>query len=42
MFPPLIRKNDSQARWLIGTVSFVIFSVIVILGRVKVDADPGY
>lgn len=42
MFPPLIRKNDSQARWLIGTVSFVIFSAIVILGRVKVDADPGF
>jgi putative membrane protein len=42
MLPPLLAKNDSQAKWLIGVVSLVIFTAIVILSRVKVDVDPGF
>ena len=42
MLPPLLAKNDSQAKWLIGIVSFVIFTAIVILSRVKIDVDPGF
>jgi len=39
---PLLRKNDSLARLLIGIVSAVLFVAVVILGRVKVDVDPGF
>lgn len=42
MLPPLLQKNDSQARWLIGIVSFVIFTAIVILSRVKLEVDLGF
>ena len=42
MLPPLLQKNDSQATWLIGIVSFVIFTAIVILSRVKLEADLGF
>lgn len=42
MLPPLLSKNDRSAKWLIGIVSFVIFTVIVILSRVKLDVDPGF
>lgn len=42
MLPPLLQKNDSQARWLIGIVSFVIFTAIVILSRVKLEANLGF
>jgi len=42
MLAPVIQKNDRKAKLLIATVSFVVFSVIVILGRVKLDIDPGF
>jgi putative membrane protein len=42
MLPPLLEKNDSQAKWLIGVVSFVIFATIVILSRVKIEAELGF
>ena len=42
MLPPLLAKNDSQARWLIGIVSFVIFTAMVILSRVKLEAELGF
>lgn len=42
MLPPLIQRNDRKYRWLIGIFSFVIFIVIVILGRVKLDVDTGF
>lgn len=42
MLPPLIQRNDRKYRWLIGIFSFVIFVVIVILSRVKLDVDPGF
>ena len=42
MLPPLLAKNDSRAKWLIGIVSFVIFTAIVILSRVKLNIDLGF
>ena len=42
MLPPLLAKNDSQAKWLIGIVSFVIFTAILILSRVKLNVDVGF
>lgn len=42
MLPPLLQKNDSQARWLIGVVSFVLFTAIVILSRVKLEVELGF
>ena len=37
MLEPTLPKNDKQARWLIGIFSVVVFSAVVILGRVKLD-----
>lgn len=47
LLPPTIKKNDRQARWVIGIFSFVVFAVIVSLGglpRLEVDLgfDPHY
>jgi putative membrane protein len=42
MFPPIITKNDGRAKLFIGVVSFVIFTAIVILSRVKLDVDLGF
>ena len=42
MINPVIKKNDKLAAWLIGTVSVVVFVVVVILGRVKVEVDLGF
>jgi putative membrane protein len=42
MLPPLLAKNDFQAKWLIGIVSFVIFTAILILSRVKLNVDVGF
>lgn len=37
MLPPVIKKNDIKARWLIGIFSFVVFAVIVALGKIKLN-----
>jgi putative membrane protein len=42
MFPPRLTKNDRQAKLLIGVVSFVIFTAIVILSRVKLEVDLNF
>ncbi len=39
---PSIQKNDKQAKWLIGIFSFVVFAVVVLLGRVKLDVNLGF
>ena len=36
------KKNDKQARIFIITVSIVVFAAVVILGRVKLNLDPGF
>jgi putative membrane protein len=42
MLPPSINKNDKRAGWLIGIFSVVVFSVVVLLGRVKLAVDLGF
>jgi putative membrane protein len=42
MLPPVLAKRDNYARWLILTVSFVIFAVIVLLSRIKLQVDLGF
>lgn len=37
MLQPAIAKNDKEAKWLIGIFSVVVFTAVVILGRVKLD-----
>ncbi|MBE7172958.1 MAG: DUF420 domain-containing protein [Williamsia sp.] len=41
--PPALRKNDRKAGWLIGIFSFVVFAVVVSLGRFKLsDVNLGF
>lgn len=43
MLAPSIKKNDKQARLLIGIFSFVVFAVVVSLGAIpKVEVDLGF
>lgn len=42
MLLPSIQKNDRLANWLIGIFSVVVFVVVVVLGRVKLDIDMGF
>jgi putative membrane protein len=39
---PAIKKNDPKAKLLIGVVSFVVFAAVVILSKVKLEADLGF
>lgn len=42
MLPASINKNDKQARWLIGIFSVVVFGVIVLLSRYKLQVELGF
>ena len=42
MLPPAFKKNDTQAKWLIGIFSFVVFTVVVLLSRFKLNVDLGF
>lgn len=42
MLQASLQKNDKQAKWLIGIFSFVVFSAVVALGRVKLNVDVGF
>lgn len=42
MLQATITKNDKKAKWLIAIFSFVVFSAVVVLGRVKLNVDPGF
>lgn len=42
MLPPVLAKKDNYARWLILTVSFVVFAIVVLLSRVKLNVDLGF
>lgn len=42
MLQASIEKNDKQAKWLIGIFSFVVFTAVVVLGRVKLNVNPGF
>ena len=42
MLQASIKKNDKQARLLIGVVSFVVFAAVVALGKIKVEVSPDF
>ncbi|MEK7224220.1 MAG: DUF420 domain-containing protein [Bacteroidota bacterium] len=42
MLQAVWKKNDRKARILIFSFSIVIFTAIMILGRVKLDINPGF
>ncbi len=41
-FQPWLRKNDKGAKLFIWIISIVVFSVITILAKVKLDVDLGF
>jgi putative membrane protein len=41
-FAPYLEKNDKKAKAFIWTVSLIVFSVITILARVKLDVNLGF
>lgn len=42
MLEPVFQKNDRLANWLIGIFSVVVFIVVVVLGKFKLDVDLGF
>jgi putative membrane protein len=42
MLAASIKKNDKQAFWLIGIFSIVVFAVVVLLGKFKLEVDLGF
>lgn len=42
LLQPSITKNDPKAKWLIGIFSFVVFAVVVLLGKVHLKIDVGF
>ncbi len=39
---PTLKKNDNLAKWLICIFSFVVFAVVVLLGKFKLTLDLGF
>lgn len=42
MLPPVLQKNDKKAKTLILIFSFIVFTAVVLLSRVKLEADLGF
>lgn len=42
MIKPALQKNDKKAKWLIYTLSFVVFAAVVLLSQVKLNVDLGF
>jgi putative membrane protein len=42
MLGAMMKKNDPQAKLLIGVVSFVVFAAVVMLSRVQLKIDLGF
>lgn len=42
MLQATMTKNDPKAKWLIGIFSFVVFAVVVSLGRIHLKVDVGF
>jgi putative membrane protein len=42
MLPASIQKNDKKANWLIGIFSVVVFSVVVLLGKIQLELNVGF
>lgn len=42
MLPASLKKNDKKARIIILTISFVVFTAVVTLSKLKIDFNPGF
>ncbi|MBS1627926.1 MAG: DUF420 domain-containing protein [Bacteroidetes bacterium] len=42
MLPASLKKNDRKAKWIIAIFSIVVFMVIIILSRVKIQVNLGF
>ena len=42
MLQASIQKNDKKAGWLIGIFSFVVFAVVISLGRIQLQVNLGF
>ena len=42
MLQPSLSKNDKQAKWLIGVFSFVVFAIVVSLGKIHLKVNVGF
>lgn len=42
MLQASISKNDKKASWLIGIFSVVVFTAVVLLGRIKLELNLGF
>jgi putative membrane protein len=42
MLPASIQKNDKKANWLIGIFSVVVFTVVVLLGKIQLELNVGF
>ena len=42
MLTPSLKKNDRKASYLIITFSLIVFTAVVLLGRVKLNINPGF
>jgi putative membrane protein len=42
MLQAVWKKNDTKAKWLIGIFSFVVFAVVVLLSKLKLNVDLGF
>ena len=42
MLQAIWNKNDKQAKWLIAIFSIVVFGAVTVLGKVKLDVNPGF
>lgn len=42
MLNPVLKKNDKKASWLIITFSFIVFSAVVLLSKIKLELDLGF
>lgn len=42
MLQATLKKNDIKAKWLIGVFSFVVFAVVVALGKIKLNINVGF
>lgn len=42
MLQAIWNKNDKQAKWLIALFSIVVFGAVTVLGKVKLDVNPGF
>ncbi len=42
MIEPSLPKNDKQARWLIGIFSVLVFTAVVLLGKIKLNVGISF